>query len=196
MARLRLVPWEPTWLTHQTLDLHAIYRRPVRDPETWQVLRDDDGFERWDLTTALPIRQHVRFLQKGFHYVTLATAEDVLHAAAPAIAERGATPLGRGNRRPDEHPDDYLRQPGIRGPWNAAAYLADMKDAHRARVEEVEAHLEMYGPDGAEEFERQRDPDYRLPARYREAVTAGPVKRKRGRPPGSKNKPKEEVVTA
>lgn len=189
MARLRLVPWEPTWLDHTSLDLHAIYRRPRRNRQTWQIERDEYGFIAWDLTSGLPIRQHAKFVQKGFQYVTLATAEDVIQASDPSILDRGAVPLGGTNRPADESADVYLRQPGVRGPWDATAYLADLEDTRQERVLRIVANIEKYGPDGAEAFERQTDQGYQLPPRFRQppqpvasTESAEPAKRRRGRP--------------
>lgn len=196
MARLKLVPWEPTWLDHATLDLHAIYRRPQRDPKTWQIQRDTDGFVQWDLVGPTTIRSHNKYRMKGMEYVTLGTGEDVIQAANPAIAEKGAVPLGRGNRDPNERADDYLRQPPYRAPWDAEAYLADMADERATRLAEIVANLEEFGPDGAERFEQQRDPGYVLPERFRqaaEAVTDEAPKRKRGRP--RKEQPEADAVT-
>jgi hypothetical protein len=206
--RLKLVPWEPTWLAHQSLDLHAIYRRPqrVRDQEadSWDIDRDDEGCIKWDLTPGMSIRNHQKFMQKGMEYVTLATVEDVTLAGDPSIAEKGATPLGAGTRvtlYPDEHgPADYIRQStGVRGPWNATAYLKDLADERAEKIARVRENVVEHGPDLAERFEQQTDPGYRLPAKYREAVAetrselAEPPKRKRGRP--RKVQP-EEAVTA
>ncbi len=204
MAKLTLIPWEPTWLDHQTLDLHAIYRRPqrLRDPirDTWDIQRDDEGFILWDYVGPMSIRNHNRFRQKGMEYVTLGRAEDVLQAASPSIGEKGATPLGRGNRDPRETAEMYIRQEsGVMGPWNAAAYFEDVAEERAARIKRIRENVIENGPEMAELFERQTDPGYRLPEKYRAVAKAAdetpePPKRKRGRP--RKVQPVAEEVSA
>ncbi len=172
---LKLIPFQADWLAHETLDLHAIYRRPKRDMETGELVRDEFGFVQWDLTTPLPMRSHAKFLAKGFEYVTLATSADVISASDPELAAHGVAPL--------HDPREYLDQARDRGPWDATKYLADMKEAHAERLRKLKARIEQAGPEVAEEFEQQHDPGFILPA----SLTVA----KRG--PG---RPKKDAVAA
>lgn len=205
--RLQLIPWEPTWLAHQSLDIHAVYRRPQRrrNPETdsWDIIRDDEGLIQWDLTPGMTVRNHRNYTQKGMEYITLATSTDVVEASKPDLVDYGAIPLGqRPDRYPTEDPQAYIRQPsGVRGPWNVGVYLKDEAAAREERIARIRQHVIDQGPDYAEVYERQTDPEYVLPAKYREVAaqaeaveTPDPPKRKRGRP--RKVQPTEEAVTA
>lgn len=192
MPRLKLVPFEPTWLENASLDIHSIYLRPQRYlPEgelSFQIVRDGDGFIVWDVTTPQSIKNHTKLLLKGFKYVTLATPEDVIQAANPDLAQYGTTPLGHPPRDLNERAEDYIRQTPYSGPWNCTAYLLDMADERQLRLKKLMENIAKYGPDGAEEFERQLDPGYRLPEKYRapsEELTPRPPRR-RGRPPKAK----------
>ena len=171
---LKLIPFDPQWMTHETLDLHAVYRRPKRTFDG-DLIRDEHGFIQWDVTTALPVRSHYKWVAKGFEYVTLAKTEDVINAADPELAQAGVTPL--------HNPQQYLDQARDRGPWDSQKYLDDMRESHRDRVEKLKDRITRMGPDGAEEFERERDPEYVLPASLNKLVSdMTPPKRKPGRP--------------
>lgn len=168
---LTLVPFNPEWATHDTLDLHAIYRRPVRDLETDEFARDKHGFVRWDLTTPLPVRSHAKWTAKGYAYVTLSSSQDVIDAAAP----EGCQPL--------HNPKQYLDQARDHGPWNAQQYLADLHDAASKRLAEIQGRVAKYGWEEAETLERDRDPGYVMPASMKAESP------RRGRP-----KKREEVA--
>ncbi len=187
--RLLLVPFEPTWLSHPTLDIHAVYRRPVRDRVTYEPVRDEYGFVQWDLTTGLPIRGHYKWTAKGFEYVTLASRDDVVQAAHYGLSDKGTTPLQR--------PDLYLNQ--LHGPWHTASYLLDCEDIKNERIAKILLNVASYGLQGAEEFERQTDAGFKMTPFYEQSKAAAkvagePVKKRRGRPKGSVNKPREAVV--
>jgi hypothetical protein len=190
---LKLVPWEPTWLDNQSLDLHAVWRRPARDRD-FQIMRDPDtGFVMWDVTTPAGIKNANRFRAKGMEYVTLATQEDVLLASRPEIADKGSLPLGHPARCARlgvdfEDINDYIRQ-RVRGggPWDVATYLQDEQIAREERLTRVKANVEKMGAEGAELFERQSDPGYVLP----EALKTPP--KRRGRPPKGVEAPEPAV---
>src|SRR5689334_9256179 len=83
MTQLKLIPFNSAWVDHTKLDLKAIYRRPryVKD-EFDQDVRElgPDGLPLWDLTTPLPVKQHNKWVAKGFEYVTLADRDSLIEA--------------------------------------------------------------------------------------------------------------------
>ena len=213
--RLQMVPFEPTWLEHSSLDLHAIYLRPTQkrnlDTDKMEYDRDADGFVQWNATTALPVRKHYAWLAKGFRYLTLATPEDIARATDPKIIQRGALPLGMREKHPTERPQDYVVQPsGVRGPWNVRVWLEDGAAERRERRARVIANIKEHGAAYAELAEQRDDRDYVLPqALVDEALKPPalpddepmavvvpdvvPPKRKRGRP---RKNPQTEAVPA
>lgn len=185
---LKLVPFSSSWVTHETLDVHAIYRRPVRNPDTGDIQRDEYGFVMWDLTTPLPVRQHARWVAKGFEYVTLATNTDIVDVSTA----EGLDPLFDSEQYMGQHPR-------TRAPWFADQYLQDIREAHTVRRDSLLQRIAKLGPDAAEEFEQQKDPGYALPDNLRSVtdvrtvtIDDEPTPKKRGRP----RKRQEEAVPA
>src|SRR5688572_30283749 len=71
---LKLVPFNAQWITHDKIDVHAVYRRPrYKEDEYGEKTRELDkaGQPTWDLACGLPVKSHNTWLAKGFEYVTL-----------------------------------------------------------------------------------------------------------------------------
>ena len=153
---LKLVPFNSTWITHDKIDIHAIYRRPRFVTDEFgedQREYDADGLPAWDLTGPLPVKQHNKWMQKGFEYVTLANRESLITAAKHGTLQGGSV------REFDQH------QTG--GPWNYRKYVAGQQSANTAELEQLRADVEKYGADAVEQIHRRRDPHFVLPATLR-----------------------------
>lgn len=148
---LKLVPFNDVWINHATIDIHAIYQRPrfVED-EFGEKHREyaDDGSPAWDLTGALPLKQHNRWASKGFRYVTLADRDSLYSAGTKGTIQ--------GNwRQYDQH------QTG--GPWNYKRYLVG-KDLEKSReYEQLEADVRKFGSDVVEHIRKGMDEQFELP---------------------------------
>lgn len=155
---LKLVPFDDAWVTNdsKSFDLHAIYRRPRWTRNEWdEVVRviDENGLPCWDLTSALPVRQHNKWRQKGFEYVTLANRESL------AMAARGLRAKGLNPADFDQHPEQ--------GPWNYKRFLEGQAEQYREDVAGIESDVERFGPDVAEEIRKRSDQSFVLPPKYR-----------------------------
>lgn len=153
---LKLVPFNPVWITHDKCDLHGIYRRPryVRDEYDEEYREyDADGLPTWDITGALPIKQHSKWTAKGFEFLTLASRSDLETAARTGTLQGGSI-------------RDYA-QNAQGGPWHYKKYidgaLVQANDAAK-RLKDLVLRL---GPDEAEQAMRVSDPEYVLPAALR-----------------------------
>jgi hypothetical protein len=156
---LKLIPFNAEWITNSRTDLKAIYRRPQlqEDEETGDMVqkRDANGQPLWDITTGLPVKQHVRWAAKGFEYITLANRESL------NLAARTGTLIGGTVRDYDQHARG--------GPWNYRKYIAGQELAVSDAVDVVKADVERFGPEAAEEIQRRSNPGYRLPEGMRKA---------------------------
>ena len=158
---LTLVPFNDAWIDHSKLDLKAIYRRPrwTKDefdqdvPET-----GPDGLPLWDLTTPLPVKQHNKWKEKGFEYVTLADRNSLIEAY-----RKGA--LHGSPRDFDQH------QTG--GPWNAKMYMAGQSETDNAALLQLRADIERFGSDAVESIRRQVDPKFTLPTNLQDIEPGG-----------------------
>lgn len=148
----RRVPFNPIWITHDKIDLKAIYRRPVytEDARGERVRQcDADGLPLWDLTTPLQVRHHNKHQAKGFEYVTLATMSDLAEAT-----KHGTILEGEGR--------DYINH-RIGGPWDARLYLADAVAEDRAAFMRLKELVERLGSATVLAVRQSEDPAFELP---------------------------------
>ena len=150
---LKLVPFQAVWITHEKLDLHAIYRRPRFKEDEYGEVQLVPG--EWDLTGPLPVKQHNKWMAKGFEYVTLADRNSLIEAARVGT-------VGGNWREYDQH------QTG--GPWNYRKYAEGMKVdavAQKAAAEQAETELrfmvEKFGVEAVEAIKQQTDPSFKVP---------------------------------
>ena len=157
---LKLVPFHQDWITNPKSDLKAIYRRPqlVEDEDTGEMVPrlDDKGQPVWDIATPLPVKQHTKWAQKGFEYITLANRES-LHMAAQT-----GTLIGGSVRDYDQH--------ATGGPWNYRKYAAGVVAAAADAAGALRSDVERFGPDVAEELQRRTQPHFKLPESMRKAA--------------------------
>jgi hypothetical protein len=149
---LKLVPFNPVWISHDKIDIHAIYRRPRFVQDTfgeWVREYDANGLPTWDLTGPLPVKQHVRWESKGFEYVTLANRESL------AVAAKMGTLVGGSYRDYDQH------QTG--GPWSFRKYHEGQQQAQTAEIDQIREAVAKYGPEVYEDIRRTTEPGFRLP---------------------------------
>lgn len=153
--RLKLVPFNPAWIDHGKLDLKAIYRRPrwVKD-EFDQDVRETgpDGLPLYDLTGALPVKNHNKWTAKGFEYVTLADRDSLIaaHQNRALILPEGMTV-----RDYDQH------QTG--GPWNYKMYAADQSQSDNAALLQLRENVQRFGSEAYQAIRRETDPTFTLP---------------------------------
>jgi hypothetical protein len=157
MAGLRLVPFNATWISHDKIDIHAIYRRPrFKEDKYGEQHRelDGNGMPTWDIVGPLPIRRHNDWEKKGFQYVTLANRESL------AVASRfGTLPDGTTMRDFDQH------QSG--GPWSPRLYAEGMEQATDLAMARLESDVRKYGSEVVENVRRGVDPEFSLPEKLR-----------------------------
>lgn len=169
-AGLMLVPFNEKWISHDKLDLHAIYKRPVyREDEFGEPQRvyDKDGIEEWDLTPPLPVKQHNVWRGKGFQYVTLADRESLIMAA------KNNTILG-------ETPARAYDQHRTGGPWNYRLYLQGQIGERSKQAEQLKQDVYRFGSVAVEEIRRRTEPEFTLPPSLRDIQPEGyqpPAKR-------------------
>jgi hypothetical protein len=164
---LKLVPFNSAWISHDKIDIHAIYRRPrFKEDEFGELEREYDasGLPTWDLTGPLPVKQHNRWMAKGFEYVTLANRESLGLAGMYGTID--------GNwREYDQH------QTG--GPWNFKKFLVGQEVVTSRELDELRVDVEEYGSDVVERIRRRTDPNFRLPESLRGVppggIAAGPA---------------------
>lgn len=153
---LKLVPFNPVWITHDKCDLHGIYRRPryVRDEYDEEHREyDANGLPTWDITGALPIKQHSKWEAKGFEFITLASRTDLEQAARTGTLREGSV-------------REYA-QNAQGGPWHYKKYIDGAQviaDESAKRLKDLVLRL---GPEAAEQAMRVSDPTYVLPAALR-----------------------------
>lgn len=160
---LKLVPFNPTWVQHDKIDVHAIYRRPryVEDKfGEMQREHDRDGLPTWDLTGPLPVRQHTRWAAKGFQYVTLANRESLFIAA-----KYNTLPEGTNAREFDQH------QTG--GPWSYRRYLEGQEVALQAEAEQLRDDVAEFGSVAVETIRRRFDPGFVMPEHLKNVAPRG-----------------------
>lgn len=153
---LKLVPFNNVWVDHNKLDLKAIYRRPrwTKDEFDQDVQeRGPDGLPLWDLTGPLPVKQHNKWLAKGFEYVTLADRDSLIEAH-----RKGTLVLGPGItsvREYDQH------QTG--GPWNYKMYAAGQSRHDNAALLQLRENVQRWGSEAYQAIRRETDPTFTLP---------------------------------
>jgi len=163
---LKLIPFNDKWITHDRLDVHAIYRRPrwVED-EFGELQRElsPNGLPTWDLTGPLPVRQHNRWRTKGFEYVTLADRDSLVMAA------RSAT-LPEGTRMAD-----FIQNTMTGGPWHYRKYVAGQESTSTLEAEQLDADVREFGSVVVETLRRRTDPSFRLPEGLKNIPPRGQV---------------------
>ena len=170
---LKLVPFNPSWITHERIDIKAIYRRPRFVEDQYGDFERElgpDGLPAWDLTTPLPVKQHSKWAQKGFEYVTLASRNDLVAAAKEHSVANW--------KEYDQH--------ATGGPWNIRLYLEGQVVERSDQAAQIASDVERFGPEAVESIRRQTDPTFRLPEHLRaaeaEPVAEGVAPRRPGRP--------------
>lgn len=162
---LKLVPFNPAWISHDKLDLKAMYRRPrfVAD-EFGEFSReyDPNGLPTWDIVGPLPVKQHTRWQTKGFEYITLADRASLVEA------------WRKGTLPPGEHARDYdQHQTG--GPWNYRKFI-DGANAQAAQdAEHLKSLVERLGSEAVEAVKRSTEPGFVLPEALRGIKPKGKV---------------------
>lgn len=155
---LKLVPFNANWVTHNKLDLHAIYRRPRFVEDKYGELRrdlDENGLPKWDLTGELPVRQHSKWVGKGFEYVTLANRESLIMAGRNGTIQHDA----------DGNPVDWRTydQHQVSGPWNYRKYAEGQEATTTLDAERLKGDVARFGWEAVEAIRQQTDPTFRLP---------------------------------
>lgn len=153
---LRLVPFHDGWITHERLNVNAIYRRPrfVQDQYgDWQREYDEHGLPTWDLTTPLPVRGHNKWRSKGFEYITLADRGSLVQVAKVGMLIGGTV-------------SDY-DQSQAGGPWNYRKYAESQQDTNTAELEMLRADVAKFGADAVEAIHQRSNPYFRLPEALR-----------------------------
>ncbi len=154
---LKLIPFNDAWITHEKIDVHAIYRRPryVED-EFGEMVRefDNSGKATWDITGPLPVRQHNKWRAKGFEYVTLANRTSLKIAA-----QFGTLPPGTSAAEFDQH------QTG--GPWSWKKYVQDAETMSTIEAEQLRQDIDEFGADVVERIRQRTDPAFRIPEHLR-----------------------------
>ena len=151
------VPFDDIWITSDKLDVHAIYRRPVRSDVDGEQLVDANGVPKWDLTGGLPVKRHFDWLRKGFEYVTLADSAS-LSKVAPGLRAKGLDPRQFVMLR--------NRLVGA-SPWNPKLYLETQPILDRQRMDQLRAMVEELGSDAVLKVLRTQDPFVELPSSLR-----------------------------
>ena len=162
---VKLVPFDPDWITAEKCDLHAYYRRPSRvtHPGGRQDRgRNADGTPAWDLTTPLPVRRHTDWMRKGFEYVTLTIESLGDEKVLRSLRNRGHDP--QGFLLPDHVPPTC---------WDADLYLDDERKRANLALEELLVLVAEHGQQAVEAIKRQTQPDFVLPDSLR--MIARPV---------------------
>jgi hypothetical protein len=165
---LKLVPFNPVWINHDKIDVHAIYRRPRFKEDAYGELQRDvdaNGEPTWDLTGGLPVRAHTKWTSKGFEYVTLSNRESLRMAGRSGTIP--STPDGEDWRQYDQH------QTG--GPWNWKKYHEGhiAADAHDAK--QLLEDVYMFGSQAVQALRSRSNPDFALPEKYRNIAPGTPL---------------------
>lgn len=161
---LLLVPFNPAWISHDKIDVHAIYERPRFAEDKygeWFREIDKDGLQTWDLTGPLPVKSHNKHLAKGFRYVTLADALSLQIAGQQGTVSLQAGMTGW---------KDYLQhQTG--GPWNYKKYAEGVLDSHTKEASQLRDDVVRFGAEAVEQIRRQTDPAFTLSPELRKLGT-------------------------
>lgn len=140
---LKLVPFNDSWIQHDKLDLHAIYRRPrfTTDEYGDPVRVLENGLPAWDLTGPQPVKQHNKLRAKGFEYVTLADAQSLSDAYKKGtLLPVGATPR------------DYAQDSQTGGPWNYRKYAEGRASEMSDAITQLRADVAKFGSAAVEEL--------------------------------------------
>jgi hypothetical protein len=157
---LKLVPFNSTWIDHDKIDIHAIYRRPRFTLDEYgekvRELDPETKLPTWDLTGPLPIRQHNRWTnkEKGFEYVTLANREALVVAARYGTLPEGTT-----------YADFNQHAQG--GPWNYRRYRVGLKDAADNDSIRLRQDIDELGWQVVERVRQQVDPTFKIPDEFK-----------------------------
>lgn len=186
MREFKRVPFDPGWVSHEKLDLKAIYRRPryVRG-EYDEIMRASDadtGLPAWDLTTPLPIRRHNDHIKKGFEYITLAD-RDSLGQASKSLRARNLNPAEY-----DQHPE--------LGPWNPKLYMASAAQSDQSAYDELELLVRELGSEVVLAVRRTAEPAFELPEPLRGIAPRGQDNAKRAGAPAPPAPPPERSAAA
>lgn len=182
---LKLVPFNPAWVNHDKIDIKAIYRRPrFKADEFGEFDREYDanGIPTWDLTGPLPIKQHNKWMAKGFEYVTLADRASLQTAARfSTLMDDSGQPTNNWMQY-DQH------QSG--GPWSYKKYHAGIQQTTTLAAQELEAQVAKFGWEAVEAIRRSSDPNFRVPEHMKKAkeikVSVAPEKPKEDKPKDDK----------
>jgi hypothetical protein len=158
---LKLVPFNEAWVSHDKLDVHAIYRRPQRHEDEYGEIvqtRGPSGEPLWDLTSPLPVRQHNRWRAKGYEYVTLANAPGI----EPGGGLKYVRDAARAGTLAGGSVQDYSQDPRTGGPWNLRKYLESQGAADLAAVASLKDQIAKYGWEAVEDMRRSTDPNFRV----------------------------------
>lgn len=166
-AEFKAVPFDETWINHDKIDVHAIYRRPILDDLGEQKL-DAHGVPQWDYTGGLPVRRHLDWVKKGFQYVTLADGKSLSNKLVVAgLAAKGL-----------RHTDFIMwRTRTIPAtPWNPALYLASQSQHDRVQSDQLRTMVERLGSQAVLDVSRNFNPLFELPVHLRDIPPGGTVK--------------------
>lgn len=150
---LRLVPFNDAWITHDKIDIKAIYRRPRYTEDAYgEMIREVDanGLPTWDLTGPLPVKSHNKHRAKGFEYLTLADRDSLVTAGKHGTIQ--------GDWR------EYVQDPRTGGPWHYRKYVEGEVVAVTEAAGKLREMVQKYGPAMVQEVKRETDPTYTLPA--------------------------------
>lgn len=151
---LKLVPFNSAWVSHDKLDIKAIYRRPRFVEDRYgELMRELDAQNQptWDITGPLPVRSHNRWLAKGFEYITLADRESLV------AAFRFGTLLPEGAKAQD------YDQHTTGGPWNYKRYVEGQETVVSDFMSTLEQDVNEFGAEVVEKLHRRQQPGFNLP---------------------------------
>lgn len=164
---LKLIPFNPAWINHDQIDVHAMYLRPNRVENEYGErvqAHDDNGQPVWDVIGGLPVRQHVKWESKGYKYITLANRESLQMAA------RTGTLIGGSYHDYNQHVEG--------GPWSYRLYKEGQIDAQTADLAKLKADIAKYGWAAVEEIRQAQDPSFKVPDKLKpEALAVGESQR-------------------
>lgn len=162
----KAVPFNPKWIDHEKIDIHAIYRRPVLDHRGRQKFVD--GIAQWDYTGGLPVRRHHDYAKKGFEYVTLASGADMTKEVVAALRADG------------HNPRDFIMDDINMSPWDPELYLATIGQVEAEKADALTTMVEQFGSDAVLMIKRSDNPRYTLPEHLMGIPPGGKVKRDAG----------------
>jgi len=155
---LKLVPFNNAWISHDKIDIKAIYQRPRSKEDEYgefiQIL-DENGEQSYDLTGPLPIKQHVKWSQKGFKYLTLASRDALMvaYATNTLLDDNGNV----------THDWQQYNQHSTHGPWNYKKYLEGYQESKLAASQDLVNDIAEYGWELVEKLRRRSDPGFSVP---------------------------------